>query len=571
MGFLYFLLLIGVLITVHEFGHFIVARMLGVRVLKFSIGFGPRLVSFQRGHTEYTIALLPLGGYVKMEGDDPTADVDPDLRAVSFLTQPLWKRYLIVLAGPVANFILPLFVLLPLALTDTTLQPSLVGQVKPDGPAGVAGLLTGDRITHIDDQTVRYWYQIKEIISARAGQELSITYEREGQSNTVPVHVRVYEEAFIPDFYTHERGLIDVNNVFLEPRVHVVKGSPAARAGLPEGARVLAVDGRPVARWHQVDAALQDPDRTQLVLQVQRSREGAFASSDALTRARVQELADAALQGWPGRLAAPSWVEPVDLTLRRAAGEAWGLRSREFMVADVLAGAPAAEQIGLRVGDDVLRVDGRAFGSWAWLYTHLIDHVGDEHSIEFERDGRVIQERFTLQRTTAKGEFNMEHERVDLGALAEDAHIYAADIPNDALLGYAVWKTWDETSRVFGVTLVGIAGMMAGAVPLKQVGGPILIAQVTSRSAQEGWFYFFKILVWISINLGFINLLPIPVLDGGHILLFTVELVRRKPLSMKSRQIVAYMGLAFILVMTVLIFWNDIARNWDSIRGFFSG
>lgn len=573
MGPLYFLLLIGVLITVHEFGHFLVARLSGVRVLKFAIGFGPKLIGFKRGHTEYLLALLPFGGYVKMEGDDPSAEVDPELREVSFLTTALWKRTLIVLAGPFFNFLLPLVVLFPLFLTKTDLQPALIGRVQPDGPAWQAGIRPGDRVTRIGDEEIRYWYELVESVGDLAGQTVPVSYERDGLVATAEVAVRTERVPYIKGFYEPEEGRIDVTSVFSEPRVHVRGRSAAARAGLVSGDRVLGVDGRDVALWEDIAAVLGNKYRHSLQVRVLRPRVAWFKERSEATASTeaVEALATEWLSGWLPRLITPSWAEVHEAKMIRRGTEDWGLSSSEFELSDVVPGSAADAALGLRRGDYIQSVDGRRFGMWLMLERYLIESVGKEHVIVFERDGEVKTQKFTLLEELKKGEFNVVHERVVFGAVGTPTYTQPPPIPNDSLVSYAAWRTFDETARIVRITVFGIGGLMTGSVPLREMGGPILIAQVAAKTTEEGWTYFLNILVWISVNLGLLNLLPIPVLDGGHLMVFAVEAVMRRSISLRARTIVAYIGLAMILVLTLLVFTNDIMRNWESIKGFFVG
>jgi regulator of sigma E protease len=566
---MYFLLLIGVLITVHEFGHFLLARLVGVRVLKFSIGFGPKLVSFRRGYTEYKIALLPFGGYVKMEGDDPSAEIAPDLRGVSFLSAPLWKRWLIVLAGPGFNFLLPLFVLFPLFLGRGTVEPSVVGRVQPGGPAWEAGIRPGDRITRVADAPVSTWYELVEAVSQRPGKLTHVEIRRGGERRTLFVDVRAEQVPYIRGFYEGVEGRIDVTNVFSEPRVYVRAGSPAEQAGLRTGDLLRSVDGRRVRLWEDVRPGLVDGTRQHLRVQALRPAAALVQALPPGLQARGQGFLEDALAGWVGRLLTPSWAEVVSADVRRIDGADWGLASAEFALSNVEPGTPAA-RVGLQRGDLITALDGREPGMWMLLEHALVNGVGADHRLTFERNGETHEVTLRLEREVVKGEFNLEDERVVFGAEGRASYLASRPEPNQARVAYAVRRTLDETGRIFRITVFGIGGLLTGSVPLKEMGGPILIAQVASKTSEEGWVYFLNMLVWISINLGLINLLPIPILDGGHLLVFTVEFLRRKPLSLRARQVVAYVGLAMILLLTVLVFTNDILRNWDSIRGFFT-
>lgn len=255
-----FLLMFVPLVLFHEFGHFIVARWCGVRVLSFSIGFGPTLFKWQRGHTEYAIRLLPLGGFVKMLGDDPSAPPEAEMlrNPDAFAAKAVWQRAAIVAAGPIANFILPMITLILVGLIfHGQVVPSRIGAVLPDGPAELAGLRTGDLITAVDGTPVKTFDDMRRVIEDRAGKVTLINYERMGQQQKLQVTPVSHREVLIP-----ELGLVrNVGKIQIVPQpessaIAVVPGSAAWRAGLRSGDRIAAVAGVPTTRYYEVDEAL---------------------------------------------------------------------------------------------------------------------------------------------------------------------------------------------------------------------------------------------------------------------------------------------------------------------------
>jgi len=178
MTFVYFILFIGPLIFVHELGHFLFAKLFDVKVLKFSLGFGPRAVGFHKGETEYVVAWFPLGGYVKMLGEDPNDEIKPDDQGRAFNQKPLWQRYIIVLAGPAFNLIFPIIIYFFFFAGQDSLAPAVVGRVIIGRPAAEAELRPGDRILAIDGTEVRYWDTMKDLIADRAGEPIRFTIER---------------------------------------------------------------------------------------------------------------------------------------------------------------------------------------------------------------------------------------------------------------------------------------------------------------------------------------------------------------------------------------------------------
>lgn len=550
MAIVYFILLLGGLIFFHELGHFLTARACGVRVLTFSLGFGPRLFGWtsKRTGTDYIVCALPLGGYVKMLGDDPTEPVPEADRPYAFTTQALWKRFLIVFAGPFFNLILPVFIFFFMAFGQPV-YPSELGMVIKGGPAWEAGLRAGDRIVSIDGTEVRYWWQLQDLIEGAAGENLAVEYERDGQRHTAQVQPKSYERVRYADIGAIDRrGQIRVVRHYLEPIVWVEPGSAAEQAGLRPWDRVVAIDGRPIHRWTQVESALRTAGAP---VEVTVLREQAWSAA---------EQTGVSL-GLRGQVA----------TARIPAGEpaAAGLDTAEYRVWSVRPGTPAADQLGLQRGDLVTKLDGEEIPSWLFLESSISDEPERERVLTFVRGGEEVQARFTPVVNIEKSELNTDMKVVVFGASNHSGYGVPDSIPNESKLALA-WhnatvETWDKLT----LNVLAIAGLFRGAVPLKDLGGPILIYDIAGKTQEQGWDYFFNVMVMLSINLGLLNLLPIPILDGGHLLFFAIEAVKRRPVSMRTRQIATYLGFSLIILLMVLVFKNDLERKWDDIVGAF--
>ena len=553
MAFFYFILLLGGLIFFHELGHFLVARLCGVKVLTFSLGFGPRLASYRskRSGTEYVIAALPLGGYVKMLGDDPTEQVSPEDRAVAFTHQPLWKRFLIVLAGPVFNLILPVIIFFFMAFGQDV-YPSQLGMVIKDGPAWQAGLRAGDRIVGIDGEEVAYWWQLQDLISGSAEKTITVEYERAGERYSTQVTPKVYERVRYADIgAVDRRGQIRVVRQYLEPIVVVVPGTDAERAGLRSWDRVVAIDGKPIDQFHQIADTVRLAKGAPLTLTV--LRESSWGTPDA-------SGLDLATFGAPKTI--PLTVPSGDLASA-------GIDSAEFFVYSVQPGTPAADQLGLQRGDQVVALDGQDIPSWFFLEVQINEKPDKEWTLTFMRDGQKLERRFKPEVKVEKTELNTDVKVVIFGATNHNEYGLPGPIDNDSVLALAwhdaIYETWDKLK----LNVLAISGLFRGRVPLKDLGGPILIYDLAGRTQEQGWDYFFQIMVMLSINLGLLNLLPIPILDGGHLMFFAIEAVKRSPVSMRTRQIATYVGFSIIILLMVLVFKNDIERKWDDILGAF--
>jgi len=590
MTLVFFLLLLVPLILFHEMGHFLVARAVGVRVLTFSIGFGPKLVKIVRGGTEYAISAIPFGGYVKMLGEDPTEEIAERDRAAAFQTVALWRRTAIVLAGPVVNLILPLFILFfGSLLAEGRLVSSVLGSVEVGGPAWTAGLRAGDRITSIDGEPVASFNDLKRLISPRAGVPTPVTYERDGERIDVVLKPDTHRDMRFPELGLVETiGRIQVSPDAQAAIVDVAPGSPAWRAGLRPRDRITSFGGEHTPRFHDLTRAarsLAKAGSSSVKVSVLRPAtppaprpEAEPKDGDAAPPFDAYATASGARTLEVGLDAPPPWTLAT-----------LGLDDADLVVASVLPGTPAEREAGLLPGDRILRLDGDEVPSFRAMLERLRKPY-DDVIADPENRGRDPAEMTALLKgalarahtvTVRRGEegtrdltFHLEvmkaetgRPRVSFGA----EHATRGETPdlidNPARFTHAAVGTWTKTAEVFEVTVLSIVGLARGHVPWKDVGGPIFIAQMAGKTREFGWGYFFEIMVWLSVNLGVLNLLPIPLFDGGHLLFFSIEAIKRSPVSLRTRQVAAYVGLSLIAMLFVVVMKNDVERLF---RGFFN-
>ncbi len=439
---LWFIVAISVLVAAHEFGHYFVARRLGFKVLRFSIGFGRPILRWRGGppdHVEYWLSMLPLGGYVKML-DEHEGPVDPNDRARAFHQRPIWQRVAVLLAGPAFNFLFAILAYWLLFVSGVQALKPVIGAVEPDSVAARAGIVPGDEIAAIGGEPVA----------------------------------------------TAEGALLR----FLDE---------------------LLGDGR-------IDIALRSPD-------------GVARDVELDVRGRSAELTEptALFSGLGIRFGPP----PV--------------------VGRVIEGSPA-EQAGLRAGDWLLRVDGESIATWNQWQLYLRARPGAAVEIALKRGDREIATRATLERLVERGQ---AYGRIGV----EPVQTYTAQRYGVLeSLPRAVAKTWEFS--VFSVSMV--AHMIMGEVSLKNLSGPLSIADIAGDSARAGFPYFIDLLAILSISLGIINLLPIPVLDGGQIVYQLAEGIKGSPLSERAMIIGQQLGIFFIIALTGFAFYNDVIRIFGS-------
>jgi regulator of sigma E protease len=424
-----FVFVLGVLVFIHELGHYVMAKRIGVRVLKFSLGFGPRIVGFRRGDTEYVISAIPLGGYVKMAGenpDDPRSGSDDE-----FLSKTKWQRFQVLVMGPAMNILLAVVVLAIVLMQGAEIaayedQAPVVGAVVPDSPAAQAGLQPGDRIVSAGGRETPTWKQFEMTVGTRANRPVPITFLRQGREVTTIVTPK-------------PRTRYEIGDIGVMPDVHpqvpsTMPGQPAELAGVKPGDIVLAVDGQPVMFSYQLKEAIEKK---------------------------------------PG--------VPLTLSILR------GGERREITVTPTREGTIG--KIGIAIKDEV--------------------------------------------------------------KLIEPGPVEA--------LGLSLQRNWELAGLIFQT----VWELLTRQASPRQLMGPLAIMQLSGESAQVGWIPLFALMASISLNLGLLNLLPIPVLDGGHIFIMAIEGLTRRDLSTHVKEKMFLAGFVLLMMLMVTVIYNDLTRiSW---------
>ncbi len=439
----WFLVVLGVLVAFHELGHFLAARWVGVKVLKFSIGFGPKLFGRQVGETEYLLSAIPLGGYVKMFGEEEGEATTTEDRRRSFAHQTLSGKFLIVAAGPGFNFILAYLIF--------------------------AGWL----------------------------------------STGAPL--------FVPTF--HDLSA-DVEAL--------VPSSPAATAGMEIGDRVIRVNGKDIST------------KTELLDLVSKSK-GQPIALDVRRDSQVKSLT----------------VTPVPLTSETAPGEdplyTIGVEETPPLVTSVMHGSPASTA-GFQPGDRVAAIEGQVIYTWAQMTAQVKEHPQQPLHIEVLREGK----RVPLTVTPSAEKITVNGQTVEVGKIGISGP--GRSLMRSANPAEAVYQGLEATWGWTELTAVGLYKMIVGDISSKNIGGPLTIANISGEAASQGASSVVFLIAILSINLGVLNLLPIPILDGGHLLFFMIEGILRKPLGERQREVAQQVGLVLLVGVMIFAFWNDLER-----------
>ena len=437
-GFKIFAFLVGlaVLIFVHELGHFLAARKCGVIVEKFSIGFGKKLFGFTSRGTEFIVAAIPLGGYVKMKGEELGEETSEE---GSFSAAPPQHRLLIAFAGPAFNILFALAIYVFVYMIGVETIGPVIGTVKENSPALEAGLQTGDKIISVNNNPIRFWSQLQKKVYHSPGEKLDFQIERLNKGIINLEIIPTTEE--IKNLFgdTEQVGLIGITPL-ANTITYIKKESAAEKAGLQLNDRIIAVQNINIFGWSDLRPAAVDKPGELLTFKIQRN------DTEILIP-----------------------LTPTPKTIKGPDGN------------------------DLKIGE-----------------------------IGIGMSGLMVLEQYGL-----------------IGSVSR-----------------AIKETWEMTSLI----AISVQKMLFGSIPADQIGGPILIFQIYGEQAEQGFNEFIRLTALLSINLGLINLLPIPILDGGHILFFLIEIIKGRPVSERNRELAQQVGFFMLISLMAFAFYNDIAR-----------
>jgi regulator of sigma E protease len=545
MNVLRFVALIGALVFVHELGHFVLAKFFGVKVLKFSLGFGPRVLGFRWRETDYCISLVPFGGFVKMLGEDPSDKVKPEDLPRAFHTQSLWKRFLIVLAGPAMSLAFPAVLYFVVFLGQSEMTPPVIGTVVAGHPAD-GRLFPGDRVAAINGDPVGSFLEVRERIAESPGKPLRFTVTRGTQTvdaTVTPVSVRIDRPLDVVE-YVGRAGIsagFPLSVIAVRPGV-----SAASRAGLQTFDMIASYAGRPISRWIELERALTSSRGATVPVSFLRPR----PVNGALGGLCDLEVLDPGLG-----MITPETSSGADMASRT------GIESPDLYVADVPARS-AEYEMGLRRGDKILLIDGVEPASFEAFRERVLAGADRRHEVSFRHEGREVAGAFSLRSAVWTDEFGQRYMRLAFRTEHWLPTISEPAVQNPAQMRYAITHAWKQTGEALEFLSLTIVRLFQGRVPISTMGGPIMIYDVTRSTASDGVWGFLWLMALVSVNLGLLNLLPIPTLDGGHLLFFAIEGITRRPVPLRVRQIASALGLVTLALLMGLALKNDLQRKF---------
>ncbi|HOK08256.1 MAG TPA: site-2 protease family protein [Candidatus Hydrogenedens sp.] len=550
-----FVIVLSILVFVHELGHFISAKLCNVYVDQFSIGMPPRVIGVKIGETDYCIGALPIGGYVKMAGqeDVPLDEKEreetyghvPQERWFKF--RPLWQRYIIIVSGPLMNFVLAIFIYIIL-VSKGTLVPEMevdskIGKVEEKSPAQSAplyiydehknekkdypetpdtiGWQTGDRILSINGTKVHKFSDL--FVNATLGgssEEHKVILERTELDGSIKKYISFVKPQVIEGSELPRYGVAPFSSALIK---EVIKDMPAEKAGLKEGDIILSANGKWVDRTTFVEFTEKTQKDEPITLMINRNEE------------------KQTIQVYPttvGRLRGMTLTET-------------GLKDKQkgLLVVDIE--PEIQEKTGLRRKDIITKINGEEF-TLERLYKYEREHPGEEIEVDVYRPPVLMG----LLEKSATLKLKVTLDSVQAIGVALGERQIKVKYPPHQWLTEALKKSYSDLRQ----TVLVLKGLIMGAVSPKVLGGPIMIFDATSKAASMGIDWLLGLMALVSVNLAVVNLLPIPILDGSLVFILTVEALRKKPLSPKFQERFQQVGLVIILLLLILVSWNDIRR-----------
>jgi regulator of sigma E protease len=535
-----FILVLIPLVIIHELGHFLFAKLFNVRADAFSVGFGPVIYAKKIGETDFRISAIPLGGYVKLLGEDPTSELSAEEKGRALHHQAPWKRFFIFFGGPLFNFLWAIVVFMAMMAIGEPQISTKIGRILPDSTAAKAGLIAGDKIIAIDGEAVIKLEDLAIKLSEKPAQQVTLKIEHDTQTKDL-VLMTDSEEGY--SVYGEKKQVGTINGFIPNARMTKIgisnPDSIAAKAGFQTGDEIIAINGEKVSTYEELEAKY---DSWKIISDMRIKNPVIFDVKNANGERKITVNYS---KQYSGNL-----------------GNDFGFHSAELFIEQAIADSPAAKA-GLQKGDRLVSVNTVPVRSFFELRMSIQKSGEDQGkvTVAVERAGKIQSFEIIPQVSTERDPTMKKLKQFTIGVMPVPSMFEPDTIKEQ------VWNPFKllylGTARMLDLTsknLISIGKMFSGQVSVKSLGGPILIGKLAGDSITRGLIDFLKMMGILSIGLGVLNILPIPVLDGGHIVMLGIEAIRGKALSLKQMEIAQQVGLFFILGIMVIVMKNDISR-----------
>jgi len=532
-----FIILLGILIFVHELGHFLVARWCKVRVEVFSLGFGKKIIQKQIGDTTYAISLVPLGGYVKMFGDEIGKEISAEEKAVSFLHKTVWQRIAIVLAGPIMNLLFAAILFAVIAWKGESRRAPELGDVKSGTAAYSAGFRSGDKVLSVQGLQVSTWDEFQTQLTNFAGRITEIEVQSLGFNEARKISVTP-ERKPNPNPLALKPELGEVEGLQIDSMASIIgiRGNTVAyQLGFRTGDEIKKINDNSLAHFRDLEAkliALQGQDVT-------------------FTLNRAQEQS-------------PSKFDTLEITLKLPSPlpsmSSLGIEGPELFLSSVIKDTPA-DKAGLKPFDRILSINDVVPTKWEDILNSVKSHSSTEPlTFKVEREGQIRVISIAPQETEHLTMHGQAEKRKTVGIVPLIKFSPPALTTVDYGFTAGLARAYERSYEVSLMTVLSFVRLIQNKISPKTIGGVISIGQAASQTFKLGMQQFLTMMAIISINLFVLNLLPIPVLDGGHLIFYTIEAIRGAPLSMKKMEMAQQVGLVLLLGLMGYALFNDFSR-----------
>lgn len=548
-----FVVLLGILVFVHELGHFLVARFCGVRVEVFSLGFGKKLISYKHGDTTYCISLIPLGGYVKMFGEQgSTAEMTNDEKKVSFTHKTVWQRIAIVLAGPLMNFFFAVLVFGFVSFNGEDTRSARIAEIAPGSKAEIAGLKTQDKVLEIAGHSVRSYEEFQKSLNQHQGASVELTVQQDGETpRKVTISVQSTPN---PNLFTLAKTIGTIEGILPYAKgtlIAVKYDSLAYRIGLRTGDEIIKINNQKVIGWTGLNRLITSES---IQLEVERTQSSSSnLQIDPSTKLGTEKNSD--------KKEKVSLTSKIEDSVKITNLAEFGIEHPDVYLDQVVPGSPA-DQAGLLKYDKILNIDGLKISSWDDVLQKVKSYSGTEAlMMTVLREGTEVTKKLTPKMTSQMTLQGQEDRRYTVGIMsmmniATPEIIKISESNPFIALGKGVERSWD----VSVMTVMSFVRLFQGEVSHKNIGGMISIGKAAKDSYQMGLQAFLMTMGILSISLFILNLLPVPVLDGGHLVFYIVEIVKGSPLSIKKMEMAHQVGFALLMGLMVLALFNDFTK-----------